>query len=61
MTKPRLDDLNLGISLIYKKSGKMHVFTSPDMPELYIIHHDLSKAKETLYRAVDILRTRNGK
>ena len=47
---------DVDIPLEHRKVGSQHLFTSPELPGLYVAHSDRQKAWESIPSAVEMLR-----
>lgn len=50
--KPTTNDAPETVSIIYRKAGTVHVFTSPDLRGLHVGHQNLKRAFEMIPEAV---------
>ena len=46
----------MGLRIEYRVVGTQHVFTSPDLPGLFVAHRDRDTAEADVPAAIDMLR-----
>lgn len=46
----------MGLKIEHRVVGTQHVFTSPDLPGLFVAHRDRDQAEADLPAAIDMLR-----
>ena len=51
----------LGIRLEHRVVGRQHVFTSPDVPGLYVAHPDKQRAYQAIPSAIEMLEQMNAR